>query len=44
MALADPQTNGPVLLTVAPEHVEEVEKLGFYVVGEITNDKKISLR
>lgn len=44
MALADPQTNGPVLLTVAPEHVEEVEKLGFYVVGETTNDKKISLR
>ena len=44
MALVDPQTNGPVLLTVAPENVEAVEKLGFYVIGEITDDKKITLR
>lgn len=41
LALIDPQTNGPVLLTVSPECVEETEKFGFYVIGEITDSNAI---
>ena len=44
LALVDPQTNGPVMLTVDPTDVEELEKLGFYVIGEITDQKEIVLR
>lgn len=44
LALVDPQTNGPVLLAVASENVEELEKLGYYVIGEITDSNSIELR
>lgn len=44
LALVDPQTNGPVMLTVDPTDVEELEKLGFYVIGEVTDQKEIVLR
>ena len=44
LALVDPQTNGPVLLTLAPEYVAEAEKLGYYVIGEITDTNSITLR
>ncbi len=43
LALVDPQTNGPVLLTVESEYVEEAEKQGFYVIGEITDSNAITL-
>ena len=32
------------MLTVDPAEVEELEKLGFYVIGEITDQKEIVLR
>ena len=44
LALVDPQTNGPVLLTVDPADAEALEKLGFYVIGEITDKSGIALR
>ena len=44
LALVDPQTNGPVLLTVDPADTEALEKLGFYVIGEITDKSEIALR
>lgn len=44
LALVDPQTNGPVLLTVDEKYVSEVEKHGFYVIGEITESDRIVLR
>ena len=44
LALVDPQTNGPVLLAVAPENVAEAEKHGFYVIGEITDTNSITMR
>ena len=43
LALVDPQTNGPVMLTVAPENVDEAEKHGFYLIGEITDTNSIEL-
>lgn len=43
LALVDPQTNGPVLLTVAPESVEMAAQYGFYVIGEITDTNAIIL-
>lgn len=43
LALVDPQTNGPVLLSVASEYVDEVEKRGFTVIGEITDTNLITL-
>ena len=44
LALVDPQTNGPVMLTVNPADVAEMEKLGFYVIGEITDKREIVIR
>lgn len=44
LALVDPQTNGPVLLTVDSADAEALEKLGFYVIGEITDKSGIALR
>lgn len=44
LALVDPQTNGPVLLTLDSNDVEEAEKHGFYVIGEITDSNAIVLR
>ena len=44
LALVDPQTNGPVMLTVDPADVKEVEKLGFYVIGEVTDRREIVTR
>lgn len=43
IALVDPQTNGPVLLTVAPENAAEVEKHGFFEIGVITDTDSIEL-
>lgn len=43
LALVDPQTNGPVLLTVDPTDVVTLEKMGFYVIGEITDKSEIAL-
>ena len=44
LVLVDPQTNGPVMLTVDPTDVKALEKLGFYVIGEITDTNEIALR
>ena len=43
LALVDPQTNGPVLLAVEPQYAAQVEQLGYYVIGEITDTNSIMM-
>lgn len=43
LALVDPQTNGPAMISVSPNDVAVAEKHGFYVIGEITETNSISL-
>ena len=41
LALCDPQTNGPILLSAAPEILNEIEKYGLYHVGTVISNNEI---
>ncbi len=44
LALFDPQTNGPILLSVAPENAALLEDCGFYAIGTVDATGEITLR
>lgn len=44
LVLVDPQTNGPVLLSVESQYVEFASRFGFYPIGEVDDTNIISLR
>ena len=44
LALIDPQTNGPVLISVEPQYVEIASRFGFYSIGEVNDTNNITLR
>lgn len=43
MALCDPQTNGPILISASKEILPFAEKYGFYFIGEVTDDMELRI-
>ena len=43
MALCDPQTNGPILISANREILPFAEKYGFYFIGEVTDDMELRI-
>lgn len=43
LALFDPQTNGPIMICIDKKFVSDVERLGYYFVGEVIETNEIAL-